>query len=71
MLIGRAIYVSLGRASAEVERASDRGPRVRGVCFSYQPQRVHEAVRMPLSRREFAGSATELLSDFDPAFSAD
>lgn len=60
MLVGRAIYVSLGRASAVVERASDRGSRVLGVCFSYQPQRVQEAIRMPHSRREFSDSSNQL-----------
>lgn len=66
MLVGRAIYVSLGRKSAIVERASDRGPRVLGVCFSYQPQRVQEAMRMAHSRREFSDSSDQLLENFDP-----
>lgn len=66
MLVGRAVYVSLGRASTIVERATDRGPRVLGVCFSYQPQRVQEAVRMPHSRREFSDLSGQFPQNFDP-----
>lgn len=66
MLIARAIYVSLGRVAPMVERAADRGPRVLGVCYSYQPTRVDEAMRMPHSRREFSELSKQPLEDFDP-----
>lgn len=66
MLVSRAIYVSLGRISKVVERASERGPAVVGVCYSYQPERVGDALRMPDSRKEFAQGAERLLDDFDP-----
>lgn len=66
MLVARAIYVSLGRAAPMVERAADRGPRILGVCYSYQPHRVNEALKVPHSRREFAELSGQPLMDFDP-----
>lgn len=66
MLLARAIYVSLGRAAPPVERAVDRGPRILGICYSYQPGRVEGAWKMPHSRREFTDPSDQPLKDFDP-----
>ncbi|HEX7857549.1 MAG TPA: hypothetical protein VF503_28045 [Sphingobium sp.] len=66
MLVARAIYVSLGRAAPMVDRAVERGPRILGVCYSYQPARVEEAARVPHSRREFSEPSRQPLEDFDP-----
>ena len=66
MLVARAVYVSLGRAAPVVDRAVERGPRVLGVCYSYQRSRVEDAAKMSHSRREFDSEDRGPLADFDP-----
>lgn len=65
MLMARAIYVSLGRISQVVDRASERGPSVIGVCYSYQRRRVDQAIRVPHSRMEFPAGLGDPLRGFD------
>lgn len=65
MLVCRAIYVSMGRISKVVQCAAERGPRVIGTCFAYQPERVNQAF-FTESRREFGQVVECLLADFSP-----
>jgi hypothetical protein len=64
VLMRRAVHISAVRKTPPVGRATDRGPRRLGVCFTYQPERVRDAIVSSTSLIDFSRSGKAPLDAF-------